>query len=201
MKISIALQMTSESASHHEAAVAKVGRLKALIAKTKANPAYKTSERLKASVERRTQMIKDLTAKIRTLLGKVKTPAGKSAAKPKVSTKPKSASGAPTKVAKKPKPAAGAPKIPAKAKAPKGKADPHTGRKVIVHPVAVVKATKYTRDDLRDARQQVAALTADVASAKKFGALIAATVAEVKLSKAKERVAKIKKAGVLKPMK
>ena len=86
MKIQVALSsapMVSESASRLDAAKAKIGRLEKLIEATKARKNYKTSEKLKASVKRRTGLIKDLKVKIKELAkGEKAKPAKKAAAKP-----------------------------------------------------------------------------------------------------------------------
>ena len=57
----------SLSASRLDSAKAKIGRLEALIAKTKSAANYKTSDRLKASVARRTGLIKELKATVKEL--------------------------------------------------------------------------------------------------------------------------------------
>ena len=76
----------SLSASRLDSAKAKIGRLEALIAKTKSAANYKTSDRLKASVARRTGLIKELKATVKELEKTAKAKPAAKAVKP--ATKP-----------------------------------------------------------------------------------------------------------------
>lgn len=156
MKLTIALNtanvatageqdFASLSASRVDAAKAKIGRLQELIKKTKSSKSYKTSERLKASVERRTKLLKETQAKLKELeKGAKSKPVKKAAAKK--DKKPKVLVNKNGKLSKSAKQPAGVRSAQKRKIANRGKTamKDHVGRTVRVHvkPKAGAEAKK-----------------------------------------------------------